>query len=491
MDSIKKSTTKNLEHKYDVIVIGGIKVLLVEQHSKVGGYCSSFTRKGFTFDTGIHALGSCRDDGYVGRILNDLDLKRKISVTRVEPSDTIFISNGPHSKDLYNFWSNLDRTIEEFQAKFPRESKNIKGFFNFLDSASPLELYIKLRGKTFKDFLDENFTDQKLKSILGTFLGCLQLPSDKACAVSTAILYKEFILDGGYYPEGGMQNFSNIFAENFIKMGGTLLLQSHVTKITVNSGKIEGAIIENNIFVKSKYVVSCCDVKETFFEMLDQDSNAKKIQDTLSKLNPSTSAFAVYLGLKNRLDEAVPRCCSLWYASSYNIDSVYSDLYRNILNLEEKYVLFSFVSAHDSKLAPKNKESLCLIIGAPYLNENFWQTNKKAVTENLIKRASAVVPNINDMIEVKESASPLTFRRYTHNYQGAFRGWASTPSQTRRDILPPEITSIQNLFLAGHWITQPAQGGIPMVAYSGRNIARTIYKKEKGKLANLFKIRGA
>jgi phytoene dehydrogenase-like protein len=54
---------------YDAVIIGagigglicanllareGLRVLLVEQHYMVGGYCSTFRRKGFTFDAATH-----------------------------------------------------------------------------------------------------------------------------------------------------------------------------------------------------------------------------------------------------------------------------------------------------------------------------------------------------------------------------------------------------------------------------------------------------
>ena len=59
--------------KYDVIVIGsgmsgltsalilakeGKKVLVLEQHYKVGGLLHTFTREGISFDTGLHYIGA-------------------------------------------------------------------------------------------------------------------------------------------------------------------------------------------------------------------------------------------------------------------------------------------------------------------------------------------------------------------------------------------------------------------------------------------------
>jgi len=57
------------EQTYDAVIVGagigglicanllareGLSVLLVEQHYMVGGYCSTFRRKGFTFDAATH-----------------------------------------------------------------------------------------------------------------------------------------------------------------------------------------------------------------------------------------------------------------------------------------------------------------------------------------------------------------------------------------------------------------------------------------------------
>ena len=72
-----------------------------------------------------------------------------------------------------------------------------------------------MKNKTFRSLLDEIFKEERLKAIMGIILGNLGLPSNKASALSATVLFKEFILDGGYYPRGGMQNFSNQLMEYF------------------------------------------------------------------------------------------------------------------------------------------------------------------------------------------------------------------------------------------------------------------------------------
>ena len=77
------------KYDYDVIIIGagisglvcgcylakaGLKTLIVEKNSKVGGYCTSFERKGYYFDPCAHYLSSLRRDGLLRRILKELEI---------------------------------------------------------------------------------------------------------------------------------------------------------------------------------------------------------------------------------------------------------------------------------------------------------------------------------------------------------------------------------------------------------------------------------
>src|SRR4051812_43474601 len=69
---------------WDVIVIGsgiggmacaaalskyGYKVLVLEQHYTPGGYTHTFSRKGYTWDVGVHCIGSMGDKDVPGQIL--------------------------------------------------------------------------------------------------------------------------------------------------------------------------------------------------------------------------------------------------------------------------------------------------------------------------------------------------------------------------------------------------------------------------------------
>jgi phytoene dehydrogenase-like protein len=229
------------KYDYDAVIIGagisglvcgcylakaGLKTLIVEKNAKPGGYCTSFTRDVFHFDACVHSLGSLRKRGDLRGILKELDLEKKLDIKRYDPSDIIIT---PDYK--ISFWNDLDKTIREFQDNFPHEAKNIKQFFehvlnfNALTSAS-------LVNKTFEELLNQHFKNRKLKAVLSLpILGNAGLPPSMISAFPAVMLYKEFILDGGYYPKNGMQDLPDKLTERFQEFGGSLMFKQIVNKI--------------------------------------------------------------------------------------------------------------------------------------------------------------------------------------------------------------------------------------------------------------------
>lgn len=130
---------KRSSEEYDAIIIGtgigglvcgcylakaGMKVLICEQHYKPGGYCTSFRRGPFVFDAGPHCFGSYREGGILRNILRDLQVDKKLTIIRPDPTDVLIT---PEYK--IPFWNDLKKTINEFQLAFPEEGKKIKKIF--------------------------------------------------------------------------------------------------------------------------------------------------------------------------------------------------------------------------------------------------------------------------------------------------------------------------------------------------------------------------
>lgn len=464
-----------LNNKYDVVIIGagvsglvcgcylakaGMKTLIVEKNDKPGGYCTSFTRDGFTFDACVHSLGSLRKDGNVARVLRELNLDDRIEIKKYNPSDIIIT---PDCR--IKIGGELSEIIQEFQDNFPEEAKGINSFFNYIAKSKPID-FNNIDSKTFKDLLDHFFDDTKLKAILSLpLLGNIGLPPSLISVFTGSMLYREFILDGGYYPKEGIQAMPGILTTRFKEFGGDLLLSHSAKKIVVENNNIKGVIVNKDSLIKANYIVSNCDSRQTFYNLLGKEVVGRKIIDKIDNMSPSLSAFLVYLGMKAEVGKPTEKQVNLWFLPTHNIEDNYSLITQGEIDQSNVYLL-SFI--RDS--------NVCLFINAPFKDKKYWEVNRNKITNNLIKKAENVISNLSRHVVFKENATPHTLYKRTSNYRGAAYGWAVMPGQFAIPGLS-QATPIQNLYLTGHWTTL-AQG-IPGVAYLGRDTANIILRREE------------
>src|SRR5439155_11739859 len=128
------------EKAYDAVIIGGgigglicanllarsgMRVLLVEQHYMLGGYCSTFKRKGYVFDAATHfypLLGNSAT--LTGKLLADLGVNT--SWIKMDPVDQFHFPD--HTK--FSVPANFDTYIARLKQEFPDEAGNIDPFFS-------------------------------------------------------------------------------------------------------------------------------------------------------------------------------------------------------------------------------------------------------------------------------------------------------------------------------------------------------------------------
>ncbi len=478
------------EDEYDVIIVGsgiggltcgavlskrGYKVLVLEQHYQVGGYCSSFKRKGFTFNTGVENVSGLWKKGPITYLLQELGLKK----------EDLFVKNRMRYifKDREINAGNLEEFIAELSEMFPDEKENINIFFkeaklayeecykeaDVYGTPLPAELIAKAFGekklsdypkehphfynwmsKTYKQKLDEYFKDEDLKILLCALIGYLGTEPEKTPAGSALTACVAYYLHGGHFTRGGAQKFADSLKESIEEHGGKVLIKQRVEKILVEKGRVKGVKAGDKIFI-SPVVVSNANAKVTFLELLEENSLDKRFIDSIKGLKMSPSCVMLSLG----------------------VDMDVSGYPTLIDNLDEKYNIV-FNSNADSSLAPPSKASITILAGADYQDfpergtEEYLQ-KKKDLTEKLIQKAEKVIPNLSKHIIVKDLATPKTFERYTLIPEGAIYAFDQS-IETKR---PYFKTPVEGLYLVGA-STFPG-GGIEAVVISGLICANDIH----------------
>jgi len=472
-----------MSEKYDVVIIGagigglvcgcylakaGLKVLIVEKNDKPGGYCSSFERDGYRFDVGVRYLGGVKR-GVLGKILKELDLKDEIKFNQFDPTDKIMMPD-----NVVYIRANPYDTIEEFKKSFSKEKNNIERFFKFIMQRDFLRVYKKIRKVTFKDVLRDFFEDYKIMQTLsGIIFIKTGLDASRISAVVASILFRSYILDPGYYPLGGIQTFPNVLVNRFKKWDGEILFSTKVTRILTEKRKIVGISFKRKM-IKSKIIVSNIDASYLFNRLLTLPCRERNI---IKYLIPSPSAFVVYVGLDASIKERFKETCGVIYFSSYNIEEILLSWERH--NFIEKIngIICEFSSFHDPLTASSQNYAGGFATLVPYKSKVFWNNFKEKIVERIINKVEKILFPIRRYLKFKLIATPLTFYKYTLNKKGALFGWASTLNQIKISILPPK-TSLEGLYLAGHWCTVGfGQGGVSGVALSGRRTAEWVLRE--------------
>lgn len=501
------------KEKYDVIVIGagigglacasllakaGMRVLLVDQSSRPGGYVGSFKREGFTFDCAAHFVTGCHKDGVIGKLLRDLGVENGIEFIKVEAPARFVFPDFEFSFSL-NDLEGAERMLKE---KFPQEAENLDRYKETLDRigqdiirlGSSFSLWkipffpllfpslLKYRNYTVRKLLDECFTDERLKTILS--ISPVTVPPSKASLLMAAVLKAESQEAGIYYPKGGMQSFTNILVKGLKKYKGELLLDTLITKILIDKGRVQGVESADGRRIKASYIVSNTNLKQTFYQLVGKEYLKRRFMKKIEGKELSLSCFILYLGIALDLKSLGLNFRTNVYPT-YDTERQYEILKNGEIPEEFSFVM-TFPSLIDPTTAPKSKHTLIITTTAPYHYQGNWGTKegrrveyrrlKEDMMKRMIEKAEKIIPELSSHIIYQEVATPITLERKTLNTQGAMYGLAATPKQ----IGPGRFknrTPIKGLYLVGHY-TYLAHG-IGAVTHSARAVADMIVKREK------------
>jgi phytoene dehydrogenase-like protein len=136
----------------------------------------------------------------------------------------------------------------------------------------------------------------------------------------------------------------------------------------------------------------------------------------------------------------------------------------------------------DPTLAPQGKTVMKVKIETSY---EYWKdlvkdrerydAEKERIAQEVIQRLDERFPGFAAQVEMIDVASPVTFERYTGNWQASYEGFLPTP-QSVRIAIPNTLPGLRNFYLAGQWVR--AGGGIPTGVSLGREAVMQICKKD-------------
>lgn len=451
----------------------GLKVLLIEQHFMVGGYCSTFRRKGYTFDAATHfypLLGN--KSSITGRLLDDLSVRTRW--VKMDPVDHFHFPDGSHFRVPADF----DEYLREVKAMFPDEAAQLDEFFKLVRSTYMLGLLEYFRGVgterldpyrrlTVRDVLDRHFRDPKLKLLLSADAGHWGSPPSRTSFVFDSMLRLSYFL-GNYYPEGGSQAFADELARRFVELGGDVLMSSSVERIHVENGRAAGVDVrigparsQSLIRVRAGAVISNSDLVHTQTRLLDPGLVPQEEIGALRRMRISHPCFLTHIGLQGITTEELQRHDG-YHWDCWDSDRVATSAFKVFVP-----------TLYEPRMAPPGGHIIIVqkLTNVDYPLVDDWTLHKLGVERYILSNLERIMPGFSRKVVVALSASAFTSYRYTWNYHGSMLGWEMSPDQLG-DHRPDITGAIRDLYYVGHW-TRPG-GGITPVIVSAMKAAKLI-----------------
>jgi phytoene dehydrogenase-like protein len=476
------------DRSYDAVIIGagigglicanllareGLRVLLVEQHYMVGGYCSTFRRKGYTFDAATHfypLLGSPAT--LTGKLLLELGVRN--GWVKMDPVDNFHFPDG----SSFSVPADFNTYLSKLKAGFPDEGQALDGFFRVVREVYMYGLLSYFRGRdterldpfrhmTVREALAHHFRSRKLRLLLAADCGHWGSPPSRTSFIFDSMLRLSYFL-GNYYPRGGSQAFADELAQKFEEGGGHILMSSTVRRILVHRETACGVEVETGpararetCHVQAGVVVSNADLLLTLERLLGPAHVSSEELASVRKLRPTHPCFLVHIGLRGMQTEVL-RAAHGYHWASWDSEQVATHAFKVFVP-----------TLYEPGLAPPGGH---IVIVQKLTDINYeaiedWQAHKAAVEAYIMSNLEQIMPGFAAKVVVKLSASALTSHRYTLNHHGAMLGWEMSPDQLGAQR-PALNGLLKNLFLVGHW-TQPG-GGITPVIVSAMQAAKII-----------------
>jgi len=476
--------------RYDAVIVGagigglvcgcllaraGLRVLLLEQHYMVGGYCSMFRRAGFTFDAATHFYPLLGNPATLtGRLLADLGVPTRW--VKMDPVDVFHLPDG----ERFVVPADFDTYLARLKARFEHESPGIDAFFADVREAYSIGLlgYFRnhssarfgaLENLTLRQAIDRRIADPRLRLVLAADGPHWGSPPERTSFLFDAMLRLSYFL-GNYYPEEGSQAFVDDLASRFEAFGGDLMTSTRATRMTLSGGRVNGLDLHTDRgpltgrhAVSSEAVISNADLLSTLEQLLPPGAVDPSYLANVRGLRPSYPCFLTHVGLQGVTAERLAEVQG-YYWSDWNADAMGRDA---LIGKIFSPTLFA------PTLAPPGGQIAILqkVLDMEFAAIADWTTHKSAIEAGLLAHLHRVLPESAAATVVASSASAHTSWRFTLNSRGAMLGWEMAPDQLGAER-PDQQTPLPGLWLVGHW-TRPG-GGVTPVIVSAMQVAERV-----------------
>jgi len=441
--------------------MNGYKTQIFEMHNMPGGLCTAWQRKGYTIDSCIHWLVGSNPNSFMHRMWEEVGISQGRQIINAD----IFTRYETADGRVLTLYSNIDRLEQHLLEFAPEDSDAIKeytgGMRTCLDMSQAQDWGKWMQISTGE--FAKRIKNPALRAVIGGEPG-MDGMAMFGMLFTFAYLHNQ---DAGY-PIGGSLPMSKALEKRYLGLGGNINYKSRVEKILVEDDRAVGVKLSDGNKYYASRVISGADGYTTIFKMLDGKYADAQTREPYENWTPFPSLLYIGIGV-NRLfpDEPVTVSgFSFALKSPVEIgDSILTRLPVHIYN-------------QDPTLAPPGKTSLVIMLPSKidYWRElvkkrTAYNKKKKQIGQIVVALLEQRFPGISEQVEMIDVATPLTWERYTGNWNGSFEGWMPPPQNIMKPM-SKTLPGLDNFYMVGQWVGPG--GGLPTGLIHGREVIQTL-----------------
>jgi phytoene dehydrogenase-like protein len=474
--------------------LNGYKTQIFEMHNLPGGLCTSWNRRGYTFDGCIHWLvGSSPQSGMhdmweetgIAQNREFINIDEYFRIEDVAGRTLIFYTDVDRlEKHLLEFSPQDEIPIKEFIAGIriclPFDSPSKHDRFNVRVKKQIRITSMFLRnGKKMQEWMNltsEKFSQRFKDPLLAEAFRQMWIPEFSMFFMLFTFAYLHNKNAG--YPIGGSRPMSEALEARYKELGGTINYNKKVSRILTDNGEAKGIRLDDGTEHIADRIISAADGYSTLFKMLDDKYGDKKSREPYEKWPLFPSLVFVSLGINRSFDDVPKTVSGLTFELREPV--LVGDTVRERLSVH--------IYNQDPTLAPAGRTALTVMLKSDY---NWWKSiaedrneylrKKDEIARTIIELLEQRFPGITPLVEVTDVATPLTFERYTGNWKGSFEGWLITPDNASVLMKPMSqiLAGLNNFYMCGQWV-EPG-GGLPTAVMSAKRLIKKICKEDRQK----------
>lgn len=467
--------------------MNGYRSQIFEMGKLPGGLCTSWKRKGYTIDGCIHWLVGSSPKSGMYRFWQEVGVAQERQFVNLDEYMRFEGADG-RTFILYTDVDRLEKHMLEFSpqdAAVTREfirgirlglvfdqMSNTGSSFERLQNRLKLMLTMATQGKQMQKWMQvtmAEFSARFKDPVIRQALLDMWFPEFSVLFLFFTFAYLHHKNAG--YPIGGSLPMSLVMAQRYADLGGVIRYDCRVEKILVEGDRAVGVRLEDGSEHRAGRVISAADGYTTIFKMLDGKYADEKTREPYEKWPIFPPLLFVGVGV-NRSFVDFPQTVS---GMSFPLrrSTEIGEAVRERLSVH--------IFNQDPTLAPEGKTSLVVMMPSSYAywkelaqDPAAYQEKKDQVARTIVELLDQRFPGISGQVEMVDVSTPLTFERYTGNWQGSFEGWQITPQNAYTVMRPMSKTlpGLQNCHLTGQWV-EPG-GGLPTGVMSSRRLLQTL-----------------